>query len=317
MRKGPPEELVQRLWRARGTGRWPTTSGQEVEVGYPGRRLGGAGPDFQGALLRSGIGPRRTSQVEVHVCSSGWRVHGHQRDPAYSQVGLQVVVWEDTRQPCRLASGEGVPQVVLGPAMGKGALGQLAPGEPCRGAGLRREPGSLASILEAAGLERLRERARASGEAVVARGPDQALYEGIMEALGYSQNRAPFRRLARSLPLSSLREWQAGLERTLPTAELAAAFYSRLLDASGLEAGAPGPAPLLAPGEWTTVGVRPANHPRHRLKAAGALLARHLEGGFVVGLQPHLDRGPASLETALSVEGEAGQPAPLGRDRAR
>lgn len=315
--KGPPEALVQKLWSARGTGRWATSQGQDIEVGYPGRCPGGAGPDFQGAVFSPAPGqPQRRGEVEVDVRSSGWRAHGHHRDPRYSGVGLEVVVWQDSASPPRSACGHEVPVVALGPVMGKGPLGQLAPQEPCLGAGQRWGWESLASLLEAAGLDRLRQRARHVQGVISLRGTDQALYEAIMEALGYSQNRAPFLKLAQGLPFDRLRD--LGVSDPGQAQELDARLYSLLLEAAGLGPPAvPGVARLLAPQGWTTVGVRPANHPRHRLKAAAVLLARYLGPGPAAGLWPHLETGAGALEQALLVAGGPAQPAPLGRDRAR
>ncbi|MBI2919073.1 MAG: DUF2851 family protein [Chloroflexi bacterium] len=322
--KGPPEGLVQKLWSARGTGRWAATDGREIVVGYPGQLPGGAGPDFRGALLSTEPGlPQGRGEIEVHVRSSGWRAHGHHRDPRYSGVGLEVVVWEDrafspsvaSPRATSVAPGE-VPVVVLGPAMGKGPLGQLAPAEPCLGAGQRRGWESLISTLEQAGLDRLRERAQALSGVISLRGPDQALYEAMMEALGYSQNRAPFLKLAQGLPFERLR--YLGLPGHGQPGELDTRLYCLLLGAAGLgPSDTPDVSRVLAPEDWTTVGVRPANHPRRRLRAAATLLARHVDTGLSMGLQPYLAGDPARLEAALVVTGPGGGPAPLGRDRAR
>ncbi|GEM_PF-2046008 len=315
MRDGPAEALVQRLWAARGTGHWTTVSGQEIEVEHPGRSPGGAGPDFQGALLSSVAGP---SDVEVHVSPRGWRGHRHHEDPRYGRVSLQVVAWPEASPPCYTRAGREVPTVALGPGMGKGALGRLRAAEPCRGGGRRRAWASLASTLEAAGVERLRERAGVLGDVIQQRGADQALYEAVMEALGYSQNRAPFLKLARALAFHRLRELAASLCPGVTPDEACSRVYGWLLAASGLgPASDPAPPQAVAPGEWTTVGMRPANHPRHRLLAAATLLVRYLGPGLLDGLRPYLAAGAGPLEAALAVTGNPGQPAPLGRDRAR
>src|SRR5581483_7243459 len=76
---------------------------------------------------------------------------------------------------------------------------------PCRRVLPRKEPGEVAELLRRLALERFQaKQAVFEGELAVFE-PEQALYAGLMEALGYSRNRAPFRQLALQLPLAGLR----------------------------------------------------------------------------------------------------------------
>ena len=68
--------------------------GRAVEVVNPGRRGGGAGPDFVDAVvLLDGV--ERRGDVELHVRASAFRGHGHATDPAYDQLALHVVYRAD------------------------------------------------------------------------------------------------------------------------------------------------------------------------------------------------------------------------------
>src|SRR5918912_2870388 len=67
------------------------SSGRRLRVIFPGRRWGGPGPDFVGALLVSAAGDLVRGDVEVHTRASDWRAHGHARDPNYAAVVLHVV----------------------------------------------------------------------------------------------------------------------------------------------------------------------------------------------------------------------------------
>ncbi len=50
-------------------------------------------------------------------------------------------------------------------------------------------------------------------------------------------------------------------------------------------------------GAWRTAGVRPANHPARRVRAAGALTARAIvAGGWLAACSRAVEAGPAGLE---------------------
>lgn len=69
-----------------------TVQGEEVHIVSPGQYLQQAGPDFFNASLI--IGKQKwAGNVEIHVKSSDWYLHNHERDDAYDNVVLHVV-WE-------------------------------------------------------------------------------------------------------------------------------------------------------------------------------------------------------------------------------
>ena len=122
------------------------------------------------------------------------------------------------------------------------------------------------------------------------RGPAQVIYEEILAALGYRPNKAPFRRLARLLPLDRLREKSAG--DPLRAYALLMGCASLLPDPSSRRAwddetkafvrrcwDAWWPlsdeflARRIPRADWTMVGLRPANRPERRLMAAALLFA--------------------------------------------
>ena len=69
-----------------------TTQGQELQVLKPGMHNHLAGPDFFNAQVRID-GQLWAGNVEVHLKSSDWYAHHHERDTAYENVILHVV-WE-------------------------------------------------------------------------------------------------------------------------------------------------------------------------------------------------------------------------------
>src|SRR6058998_1481558 len=91
----PPEKLVQAIWQHQRLkrDRLQTTSGQSLKVLHPGFHSVEGGPDFRGAVIQIGDQPPQTGDVEVDLRPSGWRAHGHDRNPAFGSVVLHVV-WD-------------------------------------------------------------------------------------------------------------------------------------------------------------------------------------------------------------------------------
>lgn len=126
---------------------------------------------------------------------------------------------------------------------------------------------------------------------------EELLYRGILEALGYSQNRRPFLELAQRLPWHTLRP--AAL--SLAQGSRPRAVRGWMLAAAGLLGGSgPGaPSSYLArmgapfehvtpldPRAWCFAGVRPANRPDRRITGAAALLGEYLDAGLLEGFTP-------------------------------
>jgi hypothetical protein len=90
------EYLLQFIWQNSlyNAGALRSQLGEAITVINPGRRNVDAGPDFLEARIKIGdtlwIG-----NVELHVRSSDWQKHGHDADPAYSNIILHVVYIHD------------------------------------------------------------------------------------------------------------------------------------------------------------------------------------------------------------------------------
>ena len=83
------------------------------------------------------------------------------------------------------------------PASGRRAAARrrIRPGFPCWSGGSRREAAAaqVRAAVRAQGARRQAERAAALESDIEALGPDQALYQALMRALGYSANTAAIR----------------------------------------------------------------------------------------------------------------------------
>ncbi len=96
------EKLLHYIWQYRyysGQGLL-TTSGNQLEVLYPGLYNTNQGPDFYGAKIKIG-GTLWAGTVELHLKTSDWEKHRHQQDANYNNVILHVV-WEHDRPDGRL-----------------------------------------------------------------------------------------------------------------------------------------------------------------------------------------------------------------------
>jgi len=88
------EDFLHYLWKHKKVNfsRLATTDSEQVEVLDTGRPNLHSGPDFFNARMRIGT-QQWAGNVEMHLKSSDWYVHGHENDPAYDNVILHVV-WE-------------------------------------------------------------------------------------------------------------------------------------------------------------------------------------------------------------------------------
>jgi len=345
----PPlsEAQLFALWKGR---RFPaaaltTPTGVPITVIFQGRPGRGPGPDFRGAVIAGPSGVPLRGDVELHVREADFRAHGHDRDPAYASVVLHVVFDAGGAEVTPLPGGRSAPVVALAPwvAQRAGELRRWAEQpllwrEPCHDAVMRMGAERLQRALEDEGDRRMRGRVERMRARIAQAGEDQAIYEGLLEAMGYGGNAPPMRSLANVMPWRALLALSAGDRARMEALLLGAAG---LLPSQRAHRGPVHPhvASLermfaratirpLAPALWKLWGVRPANMPARRIATAAALLARlgapralyrildaatagQLVGAFAAPLDPywhaHADTcaGPARLP-----------PAAVGRSRA-
>ncbi len=341
-----PEARLAAWWRAGqgATAGWLVADdGSRWRVRHPGRGNHDAGPDFVEAVLETPPGAVvRGAVIELHHRASDWQAHGHDRNPRYNTVTLHLILVENHPGiPTLAANGRRIPRVVIDPARL-----QSPPVRPARrqrgNAGLWsygcRLPGAVgrdrqqaAHVIGIAGDIRLAwltrifrldlARATPPGEPALpaAQIVEQVLYEGIADALGFSQNRTAMRQLARSVPLAALpraapssTDYPDALSRAAATlltaAELLPTAPSRLPRQLPLLADVTeSPSAVAAPRRahslpWQANRTRPGNAPVRRIVALAAL---------AVSWRPH-GLGQAVLWCLA-----ADDPARSGRQRVR
>ncbi len=252
------EKIVQRLW-AKGVflgTPMRTLSGRLLRLAHPGRPNTHEGPDFLGAVWELD-GARMSGDAEIHFYREDWRAHGHDRDPAFDGVALHLLVFPPTigGSPVRTSNGREPETVVLLPHLPDDLESAAAEDALLRG---ERRPGfdpvleHIASLAPELRRERLARAARSRWECKVSfarhrirtEGRERTAHRLFLETLGLRRNRAPMADLSRRHDLADF----AGLD--------ADTLYHSMR------------------GAWKLSGVRPANHPRNRLRAYGELARR-------------------------------------------
>ncbi len=296
----PPERLLQAVWQQQRLRRdqLRTLDGQTLRVLHPGFANVEGGPDFRGAVLKFGEADAVSGDVEVDLQASGWRAHGHDRNPAFRNVVLHVV-WDADRAvsvaaTLPLHSALDASLAELSSQLEQTSLRVLP--EKFRGqcaAPLRELPeAALRELLQQAAHVRLQNKAAAFRARAQHVGWEQSLWEGLFRALGYKHNVWPMQCLAEprarwahgaSSPLI-LQARLLGLGGLLPVelsrrAAGADDYWRRIWDCWWREREEFSDC-TLPRNLWRFHGLRPANHPQRRLALAahwahsGELVAR-------------------------------------------
>jgi hypothetical protein len=322
-----PEILLQWVWHAQRLNRkgLRTLEGHRVKVVSPGWWNRHAGPDFKGAQLTFN-GTLHTGDVEVHVVASGWRNHGHHLDAGYNDVVLHVILDAPAKPPEALtADGRQLATLALRPYLDAPleALADCLP-EETRPAEMVRKTGAcsalipeqgvepLKNFLELAGDWRMLRKANDYGARMARTTPDQALYEELMAACGFSRFKEAFRTLAQSLPYDRAMQLAQQDPLLLEAAllHLAGLLPKRddfedppphLLRLQKLRVDhVPGLRRLPIP--WVRRGIRPVNYPERRIAGMARLVVRTAQRGLVESLNDVWREGLGNVETRRRFE---------------
>lgn len=266
----PTEEELVRLWHGQHlpADALATRRGELLRVVYRGRLSPGPGPDFRDAIIQGAEGQLWQGDLEVHVRASGFRLHGHDRDPAYDSIVLHLVWEDDEGEDTLLACGRRVAVVALASwfQRRRQELERLltrpdAWREPCFTALARLGAEAVGRTLDRLGDLRFRQKTESFRRvlsaawdlpaAAAAGTADQILYAAVLEALGYGGHREAFARLGRELPYHRLRA--AAADR--PVFEAVPHLETMLLAAASLAAS--GGTTLWRPRCWLA-GQRPS-----------------------------------------------------------
>ena len=298
------EKFVSHIWEGEHFAKEALRAkdGRKIEVIYQGQRNDDAGADFHSAEVKID-GQIHNGGIEIHVRSSHWRVHHHDVNPKYNDTILHVAMWDDSMNLLtRKQNGERIPTLILYDHLGS-SIGKLwkmiKNGEksplPCRRKTETMMPEAMGEVLDHAGMDRFLDKSKVFEEALERSSEDQVLYEGVMEALGYSKNKKQFLELARKVPLENLagrstEEMQAilfGVAGLLPSQRardevpiqtefdeetkeyvskietLWKLFSSQFKDV------------LISGKEWKFFKIRPENYPTKRIAGISSILSNY------------------------------------------
>lgn len=291
----PPERLISAIWfdQRLDHDNLRTTEGARVSIVSPGRWNAGPGPDFLDAGLRFSGAAEQRGDIEVEVFASDWDAHGHAENERFNNVILKVCLWDDSKRK----SSDGIPVLplfdyIIDPALLKNNPGIasypfVSPSMRGRCTSLieKQQREKALAFIESAGDSRIDAKARRLARLARTFGYDQTLYIGLMEAMGFSQNKGPMNAIAHNLTLARLHE----IREAIPLQEHQEAILAAFYGSAGLfQNGASEEADYLKRLEekWLAfaesvpwlqelsfVRTRPANNPYRRLAAISHLLA--------------------------------------------
>ncbi len=304
-----------------------TEAGERMRVIYPGRRSAQAGPDFRDAVLVTENGRKVHGDVEIHTSAPGWYSHGHHEDANYNGVVLHVVLSPKGHTDTRMRSGINAPILALETVADRldEAQDTATPKMPTLDA--LRNDADIAATLDAAGDARFLAKSHGFALDIAQIGADEALYCGIMDALGYATNRKAFRALTQRVPYRVLAQF-----RHEPPATRLLAVKALLLGKSGLinrvdDAESPDelrriyrrmpkrmfrPLRPLSEKDWKLFRVRPSNHPALRIIGAAHVIDGCLHDGIADTFAASLSQGGTKVLTA-----RLEHPPYIGKGRAR
>lgn len=202
------ERLLHYVWKHKllPIGTLCTSDRQEVEVIDPGLYNHHQGPDFFNAKIRLG-GTVWAGNVEVHLRSSDWYRHGHEKDAGYNSVILHVVGEIDGE--VRTQEGKVLPQVQLDIADHlKQSYEELLRTEDyprCHRCIPSIPQLKVHQWMDALLVERLMERSKLVTERAERAGGDweRATFITLSRSFGFGLNGDAFERWATSIPLSA------------------------------------------------------------------------------------------------------------------
>jgi len=295
-----------------------TTNGEPIRIIYPGRKNDGRGADFRDAVIATSQGIIK-GDIEVHVKSSDWQAHRHHQDPVYNRVRLHVVLWHDGEAATTLHNGKTAPILAIDKYLGDAIDPEvrLVPSPaslPCYKMINSLARDTLVQLLDSAGQERFGGKASRFQAQLSQMEASQCLYQGIMVALGYAQNKRPMLKLASRLPLNRL---QSVTGDKISDQECLARLQALLLGTAGLlpsqrydrqqgyeddrwlnqleELWAAWGSPKAMPeDEWQLFKVRPNNFPPRRIAAMSYLIFRYRKRGIVAEVVDIIKETPVS-----------------------
>jgi len=235
------EMAIQQIWAEQDFTKenLRTVSGQAVKIEFAGWHNTGSGPDFREARLQIGEHSLFGS-VEIHVDSSGWYLHQHEKDPNYNSVVLHVVLFNSGKRLIEREDKCKIPELELASFINKAPstsetaaradlklFGEL-PGR-CGVTAVEHGTATLKKIIGHAAEQRIQEKMHLLLKRWDEQAPEELLFQLLFKSLGYSPFAQVFEELAKQYQFRELRPLFRQPQRTTRTLVL-----SRWFGACGL-----------------------------------------------------------------------------------
>lgn len=212
---------IWRLWRL-PLHQMKLSDGRAFRLIFPGMfNKTASGPDFPEArVIIDGI--EWMGSVEIHVRSSDWYRHGHDRDTAYNNVILHVVFEHDREV---VVNGEQLPTLELKEVIDwkhyRSYLSLLSPGKnlPCAYELTSLDRIYFRSMIDRAILDRMDRKYSIHWRSELEKDPSRLLFRLLCAAFGMKVNAPAFEELAVRTPFNFLKkagsEERIGIIRTI------------------------------------------------------------------------------------------------------
>jgi hypothetical protein len=235
------EMAIQQIWAEQDFTKenLRTVCGQAVKIEFAGWHNTGSGPDFREARLQIGEHSLFGS-VEIHVDSSGWYLHQHEKDPNYNSVVLHVVLFNSGKRLIEREDKCKIPELELASFINKAPstsetaaradlklFGEL-PGR-CGVTAVEHGTATLKKIIGHAAEQRIQEKMHLLLKRWDEQAPEELLFQLLFKSLGYSPFAQVFEELAKQYQFRELRPLFRQPQRTTRTLVL-----SRWFGACGL-----------------------------------------------------------------------------------
>jgi len=203
------EAFLQFIWQQKlfTTQDMATKDGQPISVIHPGLLNTDAGPDFFNARIKIGE-TTWAGNVEIHQKASDWYRHNHDKDAAYNNVILHVVL--DNDQTAVNSINEAVPSCQLHfPDYLETNYSQLMQSKfwvPCGEKIREQDQLELRIRFHSLMIERLQHKTGEIIERLNQNNNDwnETFYQFIARNFGFKTNALPFEMLSKALPLGIL-----------------------------------------------------------------------------------------------------------------
>jgi hypothetical protein len=298
-----PEKYIRHIWKNLylQLPSLQTSDGQALTVLSVGTLNFNEGADFLNAKLRIGD-DEKIGSVEIHPRTSDWQLHHHDQNAHYDKVILHVVFEHDDRFPLpvlELSKHLNAPlHKVIAQCIRDESELMDQKSLPCSPMAQDLDDNLKIDWLSELSQSRFINKAEHFAERLNGDNYDDLIYEGLMRALGYSENTAPMEKLAAQIPFQHLKSLSplsfSERRKILESIYLSLAGFIPMTDGwdeetkiyleatrerfqqSGFST-----SEKLLDNEWVFFRLRPSNFPTVRLAGLSEILSRNLERGFL------------------------------------